>query len=158
MGKASDATMDQVYQGQQSLLARYGTAVDRESAYEQINKQHADAEANDKLAQDRAALEKERADFEKEQAAAADKAAKEQARADEKARRDAEKESERQQRQLEREAEAAYKRQQQEEAREERERQKQQEQVRKQAQSVIGTIGREATRQLVRGIFGSLRR
>ena len=158
MGKASDATMDQVYQGQQSLLARYGTAVDRESAYEQINKQHADAEANDKLAEDRAALEKERADFEKEQAAAADKAAKEQARADERARRDAEKESERQQRQLEREAEAAYKRQQQEEAREERERQKQQEQVRKQAQSVIGTIGREATRQLVRGIFGSLRR
>ena len=158
MGKASDATMDQVYQGQQSLLARYGTAVDRESAYEQINKQHADAEANDKLAEDRAALEKERADFEKEQAAAADKAAKEQARADEKARRDAEKESERQQRQLEREAEAAYKRQQQEEAREERERQKKQEQVRKQAQSVIGTIGREATRQLVRGIFGSLRR
>jgi len=129
MGKAPDATMDQVRQDQQPLLSRYGDAVDRESAYELINKRRADDEASDKLAAERAALEKERA-------AVAEKAAKEQAKAEEKVRRDSERRLERQ----------------------EREHEKQQEQMRKQAASMFGTIGREASRQLVRGIFGSLKR
>ena len=137
-GRVLASNLDAFRAGAQAFLARLPKAAEL-----QTDQDFADAEAAAKACSE---------------AEARIKAAKEQARADEKARRDAEKESERQQRQLEREAEAAYKRQQQEEAREERERQKQQEQVRKQAQSVIGTIGREATRQLVRGIFGSLRR
>jgi len=129
MGRASDATMDQVYRDQQPLLVRYGDAVDRESAYELIGRKRADDEASDKLAAERAALEKDRA-------AAAERAAKEQAKADEKARRDAERALERQ----------------------EREHEKQREQLRRQTASLFGSIGREASRQLVRGIFGSLKR
>jgi len=129
MGRASDATMDQVYRDQQPLLVRYGDAVDRESAYELIGRKRADDEASDKLAAERAALEKDRA-------AAAERAAKEQTKADEKARRDAERALERQ----------------------EREHEKQREQLRRQTASLFGSIGREASRQLVRGIFGSLKR
>ena len=75
MNAASSETMAQVYAGQANLMAKYGEAIDRESAFERINEQREnDAEAA-RLAAERAQLEKERAEFEKQQAKAAEKAA-----------------------------------------------------------------------------------
>lgn len=64
-----------------------------------------------------------------------------------KAEKEAQREAERQQKQMEKEAERAAKAQ-----------QKQEEQMAKTVNSIIGQIGREAGRQLVRGLFGSLKR
>ncbi len=162
MAAADADVMQSVLAGQGDLMDKYGTAVDRLSAYETIEGQNAEAEANAKLAAERAAFEKEKAEFEAQRQKEAQKAERERQKAEEKAAQAAQREQERQQRQLEREAEAAAKREVAEQARAEREAQRKQEQMAKQvgrfANSILGTFGREATRQLTRGLFNSLKR
>ena len=102
---------------------------------------------HDALAAERAQLEKERAEFEKQKAAEADRAAKAAAKEEERAARAAEKEAERAQKAAEKEAERAA-----------RAAEKQREQAMKTVSSVIGQIGRETSRQLLRGLFGNLRK
>lgn len=109
MGAAEDASVKAAIDAQADLTRKYGEAVDRESAFE-------------KLAEERAALEKEKAELEKQKAKEAEKAAEREARA----------------------------------------RAKQQEQMMKGigkiANTVLGTFGREATRQITRNLFGGRRR
>lgn len=140
MDAASPETVQAILGGQTELMAKYGTAVDRESAYEKLAAQAAEASEAAALAEERAKLEAERAAFEKEKAKeeerAAKAAAKEAARQQAAAEKAAAKEAERQ-------AKAEQKRQ---------------EQMAKTVTSVIGQIGRTTTSQLIRGIFGSLRR
>lgn len=133
MDAATDETMRTVLAAQAPLMEKYGTAIDRESAYELIDAERAEAE---QLAAERAALEKEREALEKERAAQAAEAEKEAAEAAERAEREAAKRAERQARAAQKEAERTA----------------------RTMQSVIGQIGREAGRQLVRGLFGSLKR
>ena len=114
------------------LMNKYGEAIDRESAFELINKEREEAEAAARLAAEREALEKERAAFEaqkaKEEAAAVAKAEREAA----KAAREAQKREEQAKRQRDR-------------------------MVNTMVNSVLGSIGREAGRQITRGIFGTRR-
>ena len=124
MGKADDTTLEAVLNEEIDLKEKYGQAVDRESAYELLLAQDAQAHEADALAQEREALAKERAALEKAQAKEA-----------EKAQRAAEKEAERA-------AKAAA---------------KEQERAAKALQSAVGKFGREAGKQLLRGLFGSLR-
>ena len=151
MAAADADVMDGVYAAQADLMEKYGTAIDRESAYEQIQGQRDVAAANAQLAAERAAFEKERAEFEAKRQKEAERAAKEQQKAEEKAAREAERQAAR--------AEAAAQKQAEREA---REREKAQQEVAKQvgrvATSMIGSFGREVTRQLARGLMGSLRR
>lgn len=132
MAAASPETMAQVVAVQAPLQAKYGEAVDRESAYELISAQKAAVEEAE-------AAEVQAEELAKAQAAAAKEAEKE-ARA-------AEREAQRLQKEAERQAQAA-----------ERAAQKQRDQAAKTMSSIIGQIGREAGRQLVRGLFGGLRR
>ena len=118
---------------QANLMQKYGTAEDRESAFEQLAEVEKAAEEAEQPAEERAALEREKAELEKQKAKEAEKAAK-------KAEREAEKAAER----------AA------------RAREKQQEQMvrgaAKMASSIFGTFGREVTKQITRNLFGGRRR
>lgn len=136
MGAASPETLEKVRQAQAALMEKYGQAIDRESAYEKIAAEKNAAAEADELAAQKAQLEKERAQFEKQKAAEEARAAKA-----------AEKEAERAQKAAEKEAERAA-----------RAAEKQREQAMKTVSSVIGQIGRETSRQLLRGIFGGLRK
>lgn len=140
MGAATPETVQAILAAQQGLMGKYGTAVDRESAYEKLAAQAAEASEAAKLAEERAKLEAERAAFEKQKAAEEAKAAKaaerEAARAQAAAEKAAIKEAERQ-------------------ARAEQKRQKQ---MMRTVGSIVGQIGRTTGNQLIRGIFGSLRR
>lgn len=118
MAAATPETMAAVYAAQSELMDKYGTAVDRESAYEMLSASAAEEASSG------------------EDDAATKKAAKEAEAAEAKAAKQAEKEAER-----------AAKAQ-----------QKQMDQVTKTVSSIVGQIGREAGRQLVRGLFGSLKR
>lgn len=139
MGAADEATMETVRAAQADLMAKYGTAVDRESAYEKISAEKAAAPTEEEIAeQKRQAKAKDEAEKQaaKEAAAAqkaAEKAAAKEAAAAEKA---AAKEAERQ-------AKAAEKAQQ---------------KAMDTMASIVGQVGREAGRQLIRGLFGNLRR
>ena len=114
---------------QTDLMAKYGKAVDRESAFEQLSEEaEKDAEA-ERLAEERAALEKERAELEKLKA-------KEAAKAE----REAEKAAEREARAAEKQQEQLMKG------------------IGKIAGQIFGTFGREATRQITRNLFGGRRR
>ena len=147
MAAATPETLQKVLETQAKLMEKYGEAIDRESAYELIAAgKTAEAEA-DALAAERAQLEKERAEFEKQKAAEADRAAKAAAKEEERAAKAAEKEAERAEKAAEKEAERAA-----------RAAEKQREQAMKTVSSVVGQIGREAGRQLIRGLFGSLKR
>ena len=136
MDVASDAVMDAALEAQAPLMQKYGTAVDRESAFEEITEERAKAEEEAKLAAERAAFEAEKAAFEKEKAAAAEKAAKEALKAAEKAERERQKAAERA----------------------ERERQKKQEKMMKAGINVLESVGKKAGKELLRGLFGSLKR
>ena len=129
MAAASAETMQAARAAQSQLMEKYGTAVDRESAFETIQ---GEAEA--------AAAEAQQAAEEQARQEEEEKLAKEEAKAAAKAEREAEKAAER----------------------EERERQKVQAQVMKDvsrtASSIIGQIGKEAGRQLLRGLFGGLKK
>ncbi len=140
MGAASPEVVAQVLAAQEPLMVKYGTAEDRESAYELIAAQKAEAQEADALAKERAALEAERAAFEKQKAA-------EEAKAQKAAEREAQ-----------RAAAAAAKAAEKEAERQAKAEQKRAEQAAKTVNSVIGQIGREASRQLIRGLFGALKK
>lgn len=133
MAAASDEALREVCADQGDLMAKYGTALDRESAFEQLEEAAQDEAEADRLAAEREALEKEKAAFEAKKAKEAERAAAKAAR------------------EAEREAERA-----------ERAREKQQEQmikgIGKLANQILGTFGREATRQITRNLFGGRRR
>ena len=135
MAAASEEAKAAVVQGQAALMAKYGTAVDRESAYEKILDEQKQNEAAAELERQRAELEAQKAEFAKQQAAAQKAAEKEASRQ----QRAAEKEAERQ-------ARAA-----------ERERQKQINAMGRVATSILGSAGRTAANQIVRGLFGTRR-
>ncbi len=142
MAAASQETIDALLAAQAPLMEKYGTPVDRGSAYELIaEEKEAQAEA-DRLAQERAKLEAERAAFEKERAAA-----------EAKAQKAAEKEAARQEREAAKEAERLYREQQKEAERAQKARDKQVQQITK----TLGDIGREAGKQILRGLFGTRR-
>ena len=135
MAAASEEAKAAVISGQAALMAKYGTAVDRESAYEKILDEQKQNEAAAELERQRAELEAQKAEFAKQQAAAQKAAEKEAARQ----QRAAQKEAERQ-------ARAA-----------ERERQKQINAMGRVATSILGSAGRTAASQIVRGLFGTRR-
>ncbi len=129
MAAAPEADLKAALDAQADLMAKYGEAADRESAFEQLTEEaEKDAEA-ERLAEERAALEKERAELEKLKA-------KEAAKAEREARKAAE-----------REARAAEKQQEQI-----------MKGIGKFAGQIFGTFGREATRQITRNLFGGRRR
>ena len=129
MAAASEDAIKSVMDGQSDLMDKYGTAVDRESAFEII------------------LGEVEKADEEKAEAEAK---AEEEKKAIEEAK-EAEKAAEKAQKEAEKAAEKAAKAQ-----------AKQQDQMIKEvgkiATSILGTIGREAARQISRNILGGRRR
>ena len=129
MAAASEDAIKNVMDGQSDLMDKYGTAVDRESAFEIISG------------------EAEKADEEKAEAEAK---AEEEKKAIEEAK-EAEKAAEKAQKEAEKAAEKAAKAQ-----------AKQQDQMIKEvgkiATSILGTIGREAARQISRNILGGRRR
>ncbi|MCI2241184.1 helicase HerA-like domain-containing protein [Adlercreutzia faecimuris] len=147
MGAAAPEVMAAALEAAAPLVAKYGQAVDRESAYELIAGEQAAAAEADALAAERAALERERAEFEKQKAAA-----------DAKAQKDYEREQARLAKEEERARLAAEKAAAKEAERAAREAERQREQAMKAANSVLGSIGREAGRQLMRGLFGALKR
>lgn len=136
MARASDASIAAVIEAQSSLQEKYGAAVDRESAYEMIAEEKEASEEEARLAAERAQLEKERAEFEAMKAKEAEKAQKEAEKAAAKAAKEAEKAAEK----------AA------------KEEQKRRDRMAKTANSILGQVGREAGRQLIRGLFGSLKK
>lgn len=143
MNAAPPETMAAALEAAAPLAAKYGQAIDRESAYELIADERAAAAEADALAAEREALERERAAFEAQRAAE-----------DAQAQKAAERERERLAKEAERARVAAAK----EAERAAREAERQRAQAAKAASSVLGQIGREAGRQLVRGLFGALKR
>ena len=157
MGAASDEAKQACLASEAELQAKYGTAVDRESAYEEImGEQQAAAEA-DQLAKERAELEAQKAEFAKQQAAAQAKADKEAAKAAAAAEKAAEKEAARQQRLAEQEAIREQKEAQKEAERREKEKQKQIDAAMNAATSVLTSVGKQAANQILRGLFGTRR-
>ena len=142
MQPAGQGTVAAVIDGQADLFKKYGEAVDRESAYEMIAEQKAaDADAA-RMAEEQAKLDAERAAFEKEKAEAEAKAqkaaekeaariARENAKAAEKAQREADRAAERAQKAHEKQVQEFTK--------------------------TIADIGREAGKQILRGLFGTRR-
>jgi len=166
MAAADADLLAQVLEAQVDLDAKYGEAVDRESAYEMITEAREVEQANAQLAAERAAFEKERAAFEAERAREAARQAKAAEQAAAREAREREKAEQQRLRQLEREAEAARKRQEQAAARAERERQQAEERKRRERQKamteVAGTLltpvfGRTTGKKIARGLFGTKR-
>ena len=140
MAAASGDVMKSALAAQADLMGKYGEVVDRESAFELIEGEREASEEEAKLAEERAKLEAEKAEFEKQKAAEEAKAAKAAEKAAEKAEREAEKKREREERAAEKRQEQMVR------------------SVTRTATSILGSIGREASRQIVRGLFGSRRR
>ena len=140
MAAASGDVMKSALAAQADLMGKYGEAVDRESAFELIEGEHAASAEEAKLAEERAKLEAEKAEFEKQKADEETKAARAAERAAEKAEREAEKKREREERAAEKRQEQMVR------------------DVTRTATSILGSIGREASRQIVRGLFGSRKR
>ena len=150
---------DQTYLTQNSPFAtKYGTPVDRESAYELLNaatiaaaKAQEEADAAAAQAKADAAAERERAKAEekaaKEQAKAEAQAEKERARAEAQAAKEAQKEAERQAREAQRAAEKAAAQQKKEEERRQH-----------QLESIGVSVARTAATSITRGILGSIKR
>lgn len=158
MAAPSAETVEAVRAAGAPLMEKYGQAVDRESAYELINAARAEAAEADALAKEREALEAERAAFEKEKAAAEAKAQKEAEREAAAAAKAAEREAAKAEAAAQREAARLAREAEREAERAAKAEAKQREQMAKTVNSVIGQIGREAGRQLMRGLFGNLRR
>lgn len=158
MAAADPGIVSHVIANECELMSKYELAVDRESAYELIEQARAEADEAAQLAAERAAFEKEKAAYEaqkaKEEAAAAAKAEKEA----ERKRIAEEKESERLRLKAEKEADRLR-------LKEERAAEKAEADAKRARDrvmgnlfnSVVGTIGREAGRQITRGIFGTKR-
>lgn len=123
MDVASEETMKKALDEQKPLMNKYGTAIDRESAFEMI----ADiAEGEEQAAQEAAEAEK--------------KAEREAERAAEKAEREAEKAAEREERAREKQTNDLLKG------------------IGKLASNFLGTIGRDAAKEISRGLFGTRKR
>lgn len=121
MGMMDEAQKEQLIKGC-PLYTKYQTAVDRESAFEDLQQMTTQDSQAQELAKKQAELDERESKL----------AAKEQAKAEKEA---------------ERAAAAAAKAA-----------QKQKEQIVKTVTSTVGTIGKEVSRQLIRGLFGSLKR
>ena len=134
MAAANEETMQFALFKQQDLQAKYGTAIDRESAFEVIAAAKEEQAKADALAAEQAALEKEKAAWE------AKKAKEEEA-----ARKKAEKEAEAARKKAEREAEAQRKAA-----------QRKQEQREKQLASLATSFTRTAGNAIVRNILGGM--
>ena len=139
MAAADEATIAAALEAQRPLMEKYGTAIDRESAFEKIEGEHAAEAEAERLEEERKKLEAEKAAFEKQKAEAEAKAAKEAEKAAAKAEREAERRAEREERAAERRQEQVAK------------------SVGRVATSILGQIGREASRQIMRGLFGTRR-
>ena len=132
MAAADAGVLADVLARQYQIMSKYGTAIDRESAFELIEKERERKVEEDRLAKEREAFEKEKAAFEVQRAKEAEKAQREAERAAERARVAAE-----------------------------REEQKRKDSARRTRDRVVGsvlsTVGREASRQIMRGLFGTRR-
>lgn len=129
MAAASEDAIKGVMDGQSDLMDKYGTAINRESAFEIISGESEKEEAAQAEAEAKAEEEKKAIEEAKEAEQAAEKAQKEAEKAAEKA------------------AKAQAKQQDQ-----------MMKEVGKIASSILGTIGREAARQISRNILGGRRR
>ena len=158
MAQASEESIAAVLEGQQALMEKYGEAVDRQSAYEMIAEAREVSAEEARLAAERAQLEKERAEFEAMKAKEEAKAQKDAEKAAERAEREAQKAAEKAAKEAERARVAAEKQAAKEAERRAKEEAKKRDRTAKTVNSVIGQIGREAGRQLVRGLFNSLKR
>lgn len=143
---APTASMDPTPEAEQqrivresSLFSRYGEPVDRESAYEMLTKRMEDS-----------AAEAEAAARVEEEAAKAEAAAAEQAKIEAEQR----KEFERAQKEYERQRRAEEKRLEQQRAREEREAERRRRERERRTERVVRSVGKD----LVRGIFGILKK
>ena len=133
MAAASDEAMKKALDEQAELMEKYGTAEDRESAFEQIAEMAEDeAEAAEEAAEEAAKAE--------EEAKAAEKARKEEEKAAERAAREAEKTVEREERAREKQTQDVIKN------------------IGKIATSFLGAFGRDAAKEITRGLFGTRRR
>ncbi|MDO4501748.1 MAG: DUF853 family protein [Coriobacteriia bacterium] len=132
--------VDLVRVDEMDLYNKYGTAVDNESAFEVLSGKAEEEAAAKAKAEEEA------------------KAAKEQAEAEAKAAKEAEKEAARAAKEKEREEARAAKEAERQAIAEEKARQKRADQMSKTVNSVVGQVGREVGRQLIRGLFGSLKR
>ncbi len=167
MAAADAGIISAVIANEYELMAKYEEAIDRESAYELIEAARAAADEAARLAAERAAFEKEKAAFEaqkaKEEAAAAAKAEKEAAAAAaaaakeaERLRLKAEREADRLRLKEEKEADRLRLKAEKEAERKEAEARRARDRVVGNIfNGVVGTIGREAGRQIARGIFGT---
>ena len=137
MAAASEECMKAALANQAQLMEKYGTAIDRESAFEVIAEEAQQAADAAKLEEERAALEAERAELEKQKAKEEAKAAKEAEKEAARAAKEAEKKAERAAKTAEKQRQDAIK------------------EVTKAAGSILGQIGREASKQIMRGLFGT---
>lgn len=104
MNAASAEAKAEVINSQVELMAKYGDAFDRVSAYERIAEQRENEAEAARLAAERAQLEKERAELEKQRAKEAERAARAAEQEAARQRRLAEQEAARKQREAERAA------------------------------------------------------
>ncbi len=157
MAAASDEAKSAVIQGQASLMAKYGDAIDRESAFEMIQDEREQNAAAEELARERAELEAQKAEFAKQQEEAKKAAEKEAERQQKAAEKEAERQARAAEREAERQARAAEREAERQAKAAERERQKQKDAVARVATSILGSAGRTAANQIVRGLFGTRR-
>ena len=94
MAAAPESDLKAALDAQADLMAKYGEAVDRESAFEQLTEEAEKDEEAERLAEERAALEKEKAELEKQRAKEAEKAEREAEKAAEREARAREKQQE----------------------------------------------------------------
>ena len=156
MAAADAGIVNTVIANEYELMSKYEEAVDRESAYEIIEEARAAAEEAARLAAEEAAKAKEEAAA----AAAAEREAERKRIAAEKEaerlRLKAEKEEERLRLKAEKEEDRLRLKAEKEAEKKEAEAQRKRDRVTNTVvTSVVGTIGREASRQILRGIFGT---
>lgn len=157
MAAASDEAKSAVIQGQAALMAKYGDAIDRESAFEMIQDEREQNAAAEELARERAEFEAQKAEFAKQQEEAKKAAEKEAERQQKAAEKEAERQARAAEREAERQARAAEREAERQAKAAERERQKQKDAVARIATSILGSAGRTAANQIVRGLFGTRR-
>ncbi len=161
---------DQTYLTQNSPYAtKYGTPVDRESAYELLNaatiaaakaQAEADAAAAQAKADAAAAAEQARAEAaaEKEAQRAAEREAREQARAEAAAAREAQREAERQAREAQKQAEREAREAQRAAEKAAAEQKKEAERRQRRLESIGTSVARTAATTITRGILGSIKK
>lgn len=154
---ASDEAKSAVIQGRASLMTKYGDAIDREGAFEMIQDEREQNAAAEELARERAEFEAQKAEFVKQQEEAKKAAEKEAERQQKAAEKEAERQASAAEREAKRQARAAEREAERQSKAAERERQKQKDAVARVATSILGSVGRTAANQIVRGLFGTRR-